>query len=79
VEKRSFPIWMGNTGVMLPCTMACTAIGMKGVVVAASVAVLAGEGVITKYVGVGATGAAVFEAGGVEEAADVAVTVVPLA
>ena len=46
------PISMGKTGVMLPCTMACTAIGMKGVVVAALVSVAAGEGVMTKNVGV---------------------------
>src|SRR5512144_1965011 len=48
---------MGKTGVMLPCTMACTAIGMKGVVVAALVSVAAGEGVMTKNVGVAWVGA----------------------
>ncbi len=52
VEMRTRPIWMGKTGVMLPCTIASTAIGMDGVPVAGAVAVIAGEGVITKYVGV---------------------------
>ena len=37
---------------MLPCTMAWTAIGMNGVAVEACVAVTAGEGVMTKNVGV---------------------------
>src|SRR5512138_3725561 len=47
---------MGKTGVMLPCTMAWTAMGMKGVVVAALVLVAAGEGVMTKNGGVACAG-----------------------
>lgn len=50
VEKRSFPMSIGNTGVMLPSTMAWTAIGMSGVGVTAGVSVAAGEGVMTKEV-----------------------------
>ncbi len=61
---------MGNTGVMLPCTMACTAIGMKGVVVTALVAVNSGEGVMTKKVGVSCWGAAVALATGAVDVAD---------
>ncbi len=52
VEKRSRPTWMGNTGVLVPCTIACTAMGMNGVPVAALVSVAAGDGVMTKKVGV---------------------------
>ncbi len=37
---------------MLPCTMACTAMGMAGVGVKPLVAVMAGDGVMTKNVGV---------------------------
>jgi hypothetical protein len=55
VENLTRPISIGKTGVMLPCTIACTAIGMKGVVVAALVFVIAGDGVITKNVGVSST------------------------
>jgi len=60
VEKRRRPIAIGKTGVMLPCTMAWTAMGMKGVVVAALVSVAAGEGVMTKKVGVSCVGAGVW-------------------
>jgi hypothetical protein len=59
VEKRTRPISIGKTGVLVPCTMACTAIGMKGVSVAGLVSVMDGEGVITKKVGVGCEGAGV--------------------
>lgn len=52
VEKRTCPILIGNTGVMLPCTMAWTGMGIEGVLVDSWVAVMAGEGVITKKVGV---------------------------
>lgn len=37
---------------MLPCTIACTAIGIAGVGVKPRVAVMAGDGVMTKNVGV---------------------------
>lgn len=55
VEKRTRPTWMGNTGVLVPWTIACTAIGMDGVLVAGLVSVAAGDGVITKKVGVSCT------------------------
>ncbi len=38
---------MGKTGVFVPCTMACTANGMEGVLVTALVSVAAGDGVMT--------------------------------
>ena len=41
---------IGNTGVMVPATMAWTAIGMNGVDVNSGVEVSAGDGVITKEV-----------------------------
>ena len=67
VEKRSFPTLIGKTGVMVPATMAWTAIGMKGVEVTAGVDVSAGEGVITKAVALfsvaAAAGVSVIEAG----------------
>src|SRR5512140_3075988 len=50
---------MGNTGVFVPCTIACTAIGISGVTVAALVSVAAGDGVMTKKVGVSCAGRAV--------------------
>ncbi len=56
VEKRRRPTWIGNTGVLVPCTMACTAIGMEGVPVKALVAVAAGDGVMTKEVDVAGAG-----------------------
>ncbi len=58
---------IGKTGVMVPCTIACTAIGMEGVSVAALVAVATGEGVMTKNVGVVSVGTAVPSAERVEE------------
>jgi hypothetical protein len=57
VEKRTRPISIGNTGVLVPCTIACTAIGMNGVSVAGLVSVITGEAVITKDVDVGCAGA----------------------
>ncbi len=46
VENRSRPIWIGKTGVMVPATMACTAMGISGVPVTPLVAVSAGGGVM---------------------------------
>ncbi len=46
----------------MPCTMACTAIGMEGVPVMALVAVAASDGVMTKDVGVGGAGVKVLVA-----------------
>jgi len=51
VEKRSRPTSTAKTGVIVPCSIACTAIGREGVAVASLVAVVIGEGVITKKVG----------------------------
>ena len=63
VEKRKRPIWIGNTGVFVPWTMACTAIGINGVLVAGLVSVAAGEGVMTKKVGVSWSGTGLLVAG----------------
>ena len=52
VENRSRPISTGKTGVIVPCTIACTAIGRKGVEVEEPVGETAGDGVITKKVAV---------------------------
>jgi hypothetical protein len=51
VEKRSRPTSTAKTGVIVPCSIACTAIGREGVAVASLVAVVIGDGVITKKVG----------------------------
>jgi hypothetical protein len=65
VEKRSLPSSMGNTGVTLPSTMACTAMGMAGVVVEAGVELLCSEGVITNAVEVLACGLGLLDGDGV--------------
>ncbi len=57
VENRSRPISTGKTGVIVSCTIACTAIGRNGVEVEALVGVTAGDGVITKKVAVFSAGA----------------------
>jgi hypothetical protein len=59
VENRSRPISTGKTGVMVPCTIASTAIGKAGVDVEALVGVTAGDGVITKKVAVFSAGTGV--------------------
>jgi len=51
VEKRSRPTSTAKTGVIVPCSIACTAIGREGVAVASLVAVVIGDGVSTKKVG----------------------------
>lgn len=67
VENRSRPIWIGKTGVMVPATMACTAMGISGVPVTPLVAVLTGDGVMTGDV---AVAVACSEAAGAADVAD---------
>ncbi len=62
VEKRRRPIWIGNTGVFVSCTMACTAKGIDGVPVTELVSVAAGDGVSTKNVAVAGAAVAVLVA-----------------
>ena len=60
MEKRRRPNVTGNSGVAVPWTIACTAIGSAGVEVSPLVGVAAGEGVRTKDVGEIWFGAAVW-------------------
>jgi hypothetical protein len=52
VENCIRPNWTENSGTDVPWIMAWTAIGSTGVAVGPLVSVMAGEGVITKNVGV---------------------------
>jgi hypothetical protein len=65
VENRSRPISTGNEGVVVPCSIACTAIGRDGVAVdvVAFAVVMTGDGVITKKVGLLCAAAGLMVAG----------------